>query len=189
MKNIFKIASAAALALSAATASALEIGGIQLPDQYPVMGQSLVLNGAGVREKFFFELYVGGLYLPAQSKDAAAIVAADENQSIRLSIISNKITSDRMVSSTMEGFEKSLNGKLGELEPRIKDFVASFHDEIKDGDYFDLVYQKGDGVHVYKNGKKVKVVKGLDFKKALFGIWLSDNPAQASLKAGMLGGK
>ncbi|MEA3471658.1 MAG: chalcone isomerase family protein [Thermodesulfobacteriota bacterium] len=29
--------------------------------------------------------------------------------------------------------------------------------------------------------------KGLEFKKALFGIWLGDKPAQRSLKKEMLG--
>ncbi|HCX90261.1 MAG: hypothetical protein COW04_00540 [Deltaproteobacteria bacterium CG12_big_fil_rev_8_21_14_0_65_43_10] len=32
-----------------------------------------------------------------------------------------------------------------------------------------------------------KVTNGLPFKKALFGIWLCDNPAQKSLKREMLG--
>jgi len=33
---------------------------------------------------------------------------------------------------------------------------------------------------------KNKLVQGLDFKKALFGIWLSDNPVQENLKNDML---
>ena len=32
-----------------------------------------------------------------------------------------------------------------------------------------------------------RAVKGKDFKKALFGIWLCDKPADKNLKAGMLG--
>ena len=41
---------------------------------------------------------------------------------------------------------------------------------------------------VYKNGKEVGVVEGLDFKKALFAIWLGEDPADDDLKEAMLKG-
>lgn len=184
MKRALAIAS---LLLAASTASALDIAGVKLPDSIPVAGQELKLNGAGIREKWMFDLYVSGLYLTAPTKDAKAIVAADENQSIRLHIISDKITSEKMANATMEGFENSLGGKTDALKPKIDDFIATFKEEIKVGDVFDLTYVKGEGVHVSKNGKEVKTIAGLDFKQALFGIWLSDSPAQESLKSQMLG--
>jgi hypothetical protein len=62
-----------------------------------------------------------------------------------------------------------------------------FQEEIKEGDVFDLVYVPGEGVHVLKNGEQKDTVGDLEFKKALFGIWLSDNPAQKDLKNKMLG--
>ncbi len=39
----------------------------------------------------------------------------------------------------------------------------------------------------YKNGVKKGTIEGHDFKKALFGIWLGDNPADSGLKTGLLG--
>lgn len=184
MKRAIAIAS---LLFAASSASALDIGGVKLPDSMPVAGQELKLNGAGIREKWMFDLYVSGLYLAAPTKDAKAVVAADENQTIRLHIISDKITSEKMASATMEGFENSLGGKTDALKPQIDEFIATFKEEIKVGDIFDLTYVKGDGVHVSKNGKEVKSIAGLEFKKALFGIWLSDSPAQESLKSELLG--
>jgi hypothetical protein len=44
-----------------------------------------------------------------------------------------------------------------------------------------------EGVVVYKNGSKKGSIDGYDFKRALFGIWLGDKPADDDLKAGMLG--
>jgi hypothetical protein len=184
MKRALAIVS---LMIATSSASALDIAGIKLPDSMPVADQQLALNGAGIREKWMFDLYVSGLYLQAPSKDSKTVIAADENQSIRLHIISDKITSERMISATTEGFEKSLDGKAGALQPKIDDFIATFNEAIKVGDYFDLTYVKGEGVHVSKNGAKVKTIAGLDFKQALYGIWLSDTPAQESLKQEMLG--
>jgi len=60
-------------------------------------------------------------------------------------------------------------------------------EEIKKGDVFDIVNVPGKGVVVSKNGKEKGVIDGADFKKALFGIWLSGKPADKNLKEAMLG--
>ncbi|MCK7466897.1 MAG: chalcone isomerase family protein [Desulfosudis oleivorans] len=56
---------ALATLLSIAPAAARDVGGVKVPDELRVAGekQSLVLNGAGYRKKFFVEVYVGALYL------------------------------------------------------------------------------------------------------------------------------
>jgi hypothetical protein len=38
-----------------------------------------------------------------------------------------------------------------------------------------------------KGAKKGTIIQGVDFKKALFSIWLGDQPADKNLKKGMLG--
>jgi len=50
-----------------------------------------------------------------------------------------------------------------------------------------LAYEPGVGTHLMNGDESVSVIPGLEFKQALFGIWLSDKPAQASLKKKMLG--
>jgi len=39
---------------------------------------------------------------------------------------------------------------------------------------------------VFKNNKELGIIEGLDFKKALFGIWFCDKPADEDLMNGML---
>jgi hypothetical protein len=41
----------------------------------------------------------------------------------------------------------------------------------------------------FKNGKLITTVEGLDFKAALFGIWIIDKPSHKNekLRTGMLG--
>jgi hypothetical protein len=43
------------------------------------------------------------------------------------------------------------------------------------------------GTKIYKNSELKGTIPGLEFKKALFAIWLGSNPAQESLKNDMLG--
>lgn len=174
-------------AVLSAPATALTVEGVDLPDTYSAMDTELKLNGAGTRSKWFMDLYIGGLYVPETIDDGQAIINADEPQAITLHIISGMITSDKMKSATLEGFENSTGGDLSAIQGDVDTFLDVFSEEIKDGDVFDLVYLPGEGVRVLKNGGERATIGDLEFKKALFGIWLSDEPAQEDLKEKMLG--
>ncbi|MCZ4286726.1 MULTISPECIES: chalcone isomerase family protein [Marinobacter] len=189
MKKALSTGFASLLLTAALTtpAAALTVEGVDVPDTYSAMDIELKLNGAGTRSKWFMDLYIGGLYVPETIDDGQAIINADEPQAITLHIISGMITSDKMKSATMEGFENSTGGDLAAIKDDVDAFLDVFSEEIKDGDVFDLVYLPGEGVRVLKNGKERATIGDLEFKKALFGIWLSDEPAQEDLKEKMLG--
>ena len=184
MKKVFLLIAAM---LFSTAALAADIGGHKIPDQLAAADKQLLLNGAGLRDKFMIDLYVGGLYLAEKSSDANAIIAADKPMALRLLIVSSRITSENMTEATLEGFGHSLGDKQAAMQPKIEQFLAAFKEEIKEGDVFEMLYLPGDGVAVSKNGKPLDTIDGLDFKAALFGIWLGEPPAQKSLKKGMLG--
>ncbi|MCK5825147.1 MAG: chalcone isomerase family protein [Ichthyobacteriaceae bacterium] len=165
----------------------LKIGGIEMPDTIKKGDVVLKLNGAGVRDKYFMNLYVGGLYLQQKNNNANAVINADENMAMRLHIVSSLITSEKMEDATREGFENTVKENANNIQQKIDSFIDVFKEEIKDDDVFEMVYVSGKGVEVYKNNMLASTIKGLDFKKALFGIWLGDKPAQKSLKKDMLG--
>lgn len=166
---------------------AAEVAGVTMPDSLKAGQDSLLLNGAGVRTKFFMDLYVGGLYVKAKGMEAGELVEADAPMAISLHIISGLITSEKMEKTTREGFENATGGNTESIQDEIDTFIAVFNEKIEKGDVYDLIYVPGKGVETYKNGKFASVTKGLEFKKALFGIWLGDKPAQKSLKKEMLG--
>lgn len=164
-----------------------EVGGVKLAQKVTIEGQNLVLNGAGIREKMWIDLYVGALYLPKKSSNAAEIMSSGDASAIKLTIISGMITSEKMINAVNEGFENSTNGNTAPIKAKITQFKSFFKEEIKKGDVFDIVNVPGKGVVVSKNGKEKGVIDGADFKKALFGIWLSNKPADKGLKTAMLG--
>lgn len=164
-----------------------EIGGATLPNTLEYGSEKMTLNGAGVRTKFWMDMYAGGLYLQSKSSNAAEIMQADKPMAIRLHIVSKMITSKRMIDAVNEGFENATNGKTASISSEIAKFKSFFDEQINKEDVFDIVYLPKDGVTVYKNGNKSGNIKGMEFKRALFGIWLSDNPADDGLKSGMLG--
>ena len=64
--------------LPALPAQAATLGGVTFPDTYPVAGQTLVLNGMGLRTLTVFnvKVYAAGLYLTQKTGDARAIMAS-----------------------------------------------------------------------------------------------------------------
>jgi hypothetical protein len=177
-----------ALCATATGSAAREIKGVEMPETLKAGDETLVLNGAGVRKKYFMDVYVAGLYLRQKCRDPEKIIAADEPMAIRLHIISGMVTSERMVTSTREGFEASTGGNTAPLKDKIDAFISVFKDSIQKGDVYDLVYIPGKGTESYKNGTLAATVEGMDFKKALFGIWLCKrSTVNIDLKKGMLG--
>lgn len=165
-----------------------EVGSVTLPNTVNFGNTDLQLNGAGIRKKaMVLKLYSGGLYLTEKSKDAKTIVNADKTMAIKLVITSGFVSSEAMSEAVLEGFDASTGGNTTAIASEIKKFIGFFSDEIVENDIFDITYESGKGSVVYKNGKEKGSISGMAFKKALFGIWLGNDPADSKLKKGMLG--
>ena len=167
--------------------SSMEVAGVKFPDSITAGKTRLDLNGVGTRTKFFMKMYIGALYLARPDSSPEKIIEADEPMAIRLHITSSLITSERMEDAVREGFINSTGEDAGAISDEIEKFISVFKEKISDNDVYELVYMPGNGVEVFKNSVSKTVIKGLEFKKALFGIWLGDKPAQKSLKEEMLG--
>jgi hypothetical protein len=165
-----------------------QVGAVTFQNTVNFGGSELTLNGAGIRKKaMVLKLYSGGLYLSTPSSDAGAIVDGDSDMAIKLHITSGFVSSDAMSDAVRDGFDATMNGDTSHLASEIITFIGFFSDEITEDDIFDITYQTGKGVVAYKNDNELGSISGMDFKKALFGIWLGADPADKKLKKAMLG--
>ncbi|MDK2770810.1 MAG: chalcone isomerase family protein [Flavobacterium sp.] len=98
------------------------VSGVKLNNTLVVEGNDLVLNGAGTREKMWIDLYVGSLYLPKKSSNAADIMGSADAAAIKLDIVSGMITSEKMINAVNEGFENATGGKTAPLKAKIEKF-------------------------------------------------------------------
>lgn len=157
-----------------------------IPTTLKVAGKNLVLNGAGIRKKFIYSVYSTGLYLDKKSSNANHIISSNVPMAIRMRITSKHATVKRVRKGFIQGFNKAPN--RNQAKPQINQFMkASFSAKIVNSDVFDFIYTPANGTQLMKNNKQLAVIKGLPFKQALFGIWLSSKPTQASLKNSLLG--
>lgn len=161
------------------------VAGETFPAKLDVKGTKLVFNGAGLREKYTLDLYVAALYLPKQTTDANKVINGNEIQAINIKIVSNKVTREKFNETVKEGFAKVTEGKA--TSTQISKFTGFFSAAIKKGDDIQIIYKPGKGTAVMINGSYKGLVEGLEFKKALFSIWMGSKPADSGLKKEMLG--
>lgn len=153
------------------------------PQNLKIENQELQLKGTGTRVKLWMDMYTLGLFVSDTKQDASFVVSGNETAIVRLSIISGLITAEKMDKAIRDGFKKSTQGKTEPIQSKIEDFLAVFKQGVEKKDLFQFTYQPELGTVISKNGKELASIKGLDFKKALWGIWLGNNPVDKKLKA------
>jgi hypothetical protein len=175
------------LSLGVASAlSAIEVAGVQVPDTVTAGGKTLKLNGAGLRKKLLFKVYVAALYLETPSKDGAAIVSSSEVKHIRLSIL-RSLSGAKVSEAISEGFERNSRDQLPKLQPRLEKLRQMIPD-VKEGDEIGFTWAPDKGIHVTVLGTDRGTIEGRDFADALFSVWLGPNPVEEDLKKALLGG-
>lgn len=176
----------AALA-AAAPAGAAEVSGIEIPDQVRLDDQTLILNGAGVRRKFFFRIYVGALYLPRATTDAQQAITMPGPKRVLMHFIYDELTREQIVEAWKDGFDANLTTEqLQALDDAINRFNELFT-AVASGDELYIDYLPGEGTRVMLNGVTRGIVDGEALAQAVLRIFLGEDPADSSLKRGMLG--
>ena len=96
------------------TAFAMQVADVTLPDSLMAGGDTLLLNGAGLRKKFIIKVYAGGLYLKQKDTDPVKIIDEDAPMAIRMHFIHDGVSSEKLVDGWNKGF---MNGTTEILHP------------------------------------------------------------------------
>lgn len=179
------------LLLFSVNASAITISGVDIPQTVSHSDQStkLVLNGAGIRTKFFFDIYIGSLYLQKKASSPEAIYSAPGEKRISMHILYSEISKEKLINGWNDGFEDNHSkDELKKIKTRVDQFNLLFT-KVKKGDVINLNFIPTTGTSVVINGKTMGLVEGDDFFVALLKIWLGNDPADSDLKQAMLGKK
>ena len=184
-----KLILATAFLVLAPILQAGELAGVFVKDQVNAEdGQTLVLNGMGLREKLWIDIYVGSLYLVNKSNNVTEILSAPHAMRIQMDFVYKKVAKKKLLKAWREGFEKNQSKEmLVKLQDRMDQFYSYFDQDVVARDQYILNYIPGKGTSVTKNGAVLGLIPGEDFKNALLEIWLGNFPADKNLKLGMLG--
>ena len=179
---------AAALTLGV-SAGASEVGGVKLEPAVRVANQDLKLNGAGIRYRAVFRVYVGALYLPQKSRNVQEILAMPGPRRVTL-VMLREINNEELGRAFIAGInQNSDRNEKAKIIPQLQAFGEVFASvpELKKGDTLTTDWIPGQGTVVHLNGRRVsEVIPGIEFYNALLRIWLGEKPADAGLKTAML---
>lgn len=175
MKNIeYLITSFLLLAFLAMPAPAAELAGVTLPDTLRIEDNPLVLSGIALREKYIFDVYVAGLYLPEKNDNAMAILEADEPRIMVMSFL-RTVKAEKITVAWNEGFKDNVPDADDELKAKFADLGRMMRD-MYDSEEMVFTYVPGIGTAVEIKEDPMGVIPGKDFADALLLTWIGPKP-------------
>ncbi len=166
-------------------ATAKTVYDIDLPETATVSGETLQLNGYGLRKKFFFKIYLGSLYTANQATTTEQVLNLPGAKLIRMDFIYSKVDREKITEAFAEGFEKNSPQLKG--NPALQQFLDLFDADFVAGDRVDLTISADGRVAATHNKRELGQINSPELAKAVLLIYLGADPADDDLKAGMLG--
>lgn len=176
---------AAALIGFATAAGAVEVNGVEIPDRTELEGQELLLNGTGVRVNIF-DIYVGALHLPEQSRDANAIYGMKGPKRFSMHFLYS-VTQGQLADGFGEGFSDNLSS---EEKEKFKAQIEAFNEALADVSSGETVYMDlipGKGTRITIADEVTGTIPGDAFYDAVLKVVIGDTVADEDLKEGLLG--
>jgi hypothetical protein len=180
-----KLAVALSLLLLSSHAWALDVDGVNVAPTVSARQKTLALNGAGIRKKLFFKIYVGSLYTERKVTTPAQLLADPGEKLIRMSFVHKKVEKEKIVEAFSEGF--SNNSPIVRWSANAKAFLSWFTSDFMAGDTVDISLSPDGTVSATHNGKVLGTLRDPAVAQAVLLIWFGEKPADGSLKKGMLG--
>jgi hypothetical protein len=180
----------AAALLCCRLALAAEVEGVSVDERVRVGGTELQLNGAGVRTRIVFKVYVGALYLPERKSAAAEILALKGPKRVSMTMLRG--LGARQLADALEAGIRANHSEAesAALKARIDALVAVMNEigSVKEKTVITLDFLPEAGTRISVDGAaRGRPIPGEDFYAALLRIWLGDKPVDADLKKAMLG--
>ncbi len=171
-------------------AQPLEVEGVRLEATSQVGPANLLLNGAGLRTKVFFKVYVAGLYTPQKATSAAQLLAQTGPRRVAITMLRN-VDAESFSGALNDGLrDNHTEAQFAALKPKIDTLNANLKavGEAKKGDVIHFEFVPDAGTQITVNGQaRGSVIAGEDFFTAVLRIWLGDKPVDANLKKALIG--
>lgn len=181
----------AALLAAAPAAQALELHGVNIPEQMTVDGHTLQLNGAGTRYVLFFKVYTAALYLPQKSSKPAAIYAMPAPKVLKLTML-REVSGKELGDKLNEGIKNNLSPEeYASFIPSLGQLGALFatKSSLKPGETVTITeLPGGKGSTIAIDGAPAGgTFSDPQFFNSMLKIWLGKEPAEQKLKDALLG--
>ena len=170
---------------------AAELEGVNLEDRIRVDGQELQLNGIALRTRFFFKVYVGGLYFGKKVSTARDALDARGAKRV-IFVMMREANAEQFVESIDEGLrDNNAPEELARVKRQTDALFAMIRKvgQAREGMriVLDYVPSAGGTTLLVDGVARGEPMAGEDFYRILLRIWLGENPPQEELKRALLG--
>jgi hypothetical protein len=173
-----------AIYMSAQTARAVEIEGVQFEDRYQWNETELLLNGVGVmRYRVFIKGYAAALYLGEQVAPEQALDRVPRRLEIEYFW---SIPAVKLSEAMFEGIARNVDAQTLDRLWKTMERFSALYEDVEPGDRYALTYIPGVGTELALNGERKGLIEGDDFSAALFSIWLGEQSLDAALRERLL---
>jgi hypothetical protein len=195
LRRLHSLLCLACLLCATTNASATVVGDATLPDTWALENQTLVLNGAGLREYGFLRIavYAGALYLPARETDAAKILRGTAPKVIHMKML-RRVSREDSVEAWTHYLKANCTAQsisaCDKESPAFKAALTAFQSATPETNVDDtqtFIFRDGQATWL-RNGKPVATFRDAAFTRALLACWIGDVPTTTALKAALLGG-
>ena len=181
-----------ALCTATGAAAVQDINGVKVEDNITLAGTKLQLNGAGIRYKAIFKVYVGELHTTQKVTSLDELIAAPGPKRLSMTFL-REIEAGPFGKLLTRGVEDNVpKNEMSKLVPgliRMGD-IFTVNKALMPGDVIHLDWIPGTGMVVTAKGKvQGEPFKEPEFYKAIMSIWFGPSPADFKLKEAMLSGK
>ncbi len=154
-------------------------------DTFKTDTATLRLSGVGVLKYLgFIRIYNGALYLPPKVMGEDALMDVPKRLEVEYL---RSFKAEDFGAATIAGMRKNVEPETYDrLADRI-DAHNRLYPDIRRGDRVSLTYLPGAGTEVAVNGAAMGTIPGADFARALFSLWLGDNPFDDDFKRALRG--
>jgi hypothetical protein len=166
---------------------AAEVAGVKIDERAKVGNADLVLSGAGLRKRVFFQVYAIGLYVQDRKADP---VAQPGPKRVHIHMLRD-VGAEQFTEALADGIKANhTEAEAKALEPRVQQLGAIMAGvkEAKSGMAIALDWTGRETVVAIDGKPAGEPIPGEDFYRALLRIWLGDKPVQEDLKKALLGG-
>ncbi len=164
-------------------AKADDILGVNFDKVYSDEGISLNLQGTGLKTMVFFKAFAAGYY---RDDEETQEVLGEFSKRIEVEYFV-KIPGKKLNNFTIDTMKDNVTKEEFNAISNEIDLMGKYFVDLKPGDRFSLTYIPGVGTKFAHNNEVTGVIKGNDFAKALFSVWIGENPFDRSLKEKILG--
>jgi hypothetical protein len=180
-----------AVAAGAQATPTAKVEGFTFPGEIALAGQTLSLNGVGLRQVAWLNGYAAGLYLGARAHTPAQVLAVTGAKRLQMRMLVD-VGTEEFIKAFHKGIARNTpqagQAALVERMARFDDLLRQIG-EVKKRDVVDLDWLPGRGLQLALNGQhRGEPIPGDDLYAALLLIFLGEKPVDTGLKAGLLGG-